>query len=82
MPSTIVLRIIPKSDSIRRQRCRMECLAMASANPMLTDNQSDHPEPLVVSTATDINGSVSTDTVVQKKLLIAYSWKPCRQFDD
>jgi hypothetical protein len=60
----------------------MECLAMASANPMLTDNQSDHPEPLVVSTATDINGSVSTDTVVQKKQLIAYSWKPCRQFDD
>jgi alanine racemase len=39
---------------------------MASANPMRTDNQSDHPEPLVVSTATDINGSVSTDTIVQK----------------
>ena len=39
---------------------------MASANPMLTDYQSDHPVPLVVSTATDINGSVSADTIVQK----------------
>jgi hypothetical protein len=29
-------------------------------------HQSDIPEPLVVSSSTDINGSVSTDTIVKK----------------
>jgi alanine racemase len=41
------------------------------AGTMLFDNQtdlqqSDLPEPLVVSASTDINGSVSTNTIVQK----------------
>jgi alanine racemase len=39
---------------------------MWSAAQMLSDNKSDIPEPLVVGTSTDINGSVSTDTIVQK----------------
>jgi alanine racemase len=39
---------------------------MAPAVVVSSDNQSDVLEPLVVSRSTDINGSVSTDTIVQK----------------
>ena len=39
---------------------------MARAVVMPSDDQSDVPEPLVVSSSADINGSVSTDTIVQK----------------
>jgi len=44
----------------------MGVLAMAPAVVASSDNQSDVREPLVVSSSTDINGSVSTDTIVQK----------------
>ena len=40
---------------------------MAPAVLMPFANQSHVPEPLVVSSSTDINGSVSTDTIVQKR---------------
>jgi hypothetical protein len=39
---------------------------MAPAVVVPSDNQSDVLEPLVVSSSTDINGSVSTATIVQK----------------
>ena len=39
---------------------------MAPAVVMPSDNQSDLLEPLVVNSSTVINGSVSTDTIVQK----------------
>ena len=39
---------------------------MARAVVMPSVHQSDVPEPLVVSSSADINGSVSTDTIVKK----------------
>ena len=39
---------------------------MAPAVVVPSDNQSDVLEPLIVSSSTDINGSVSTATIVQK----------------
>jgi alanine racemase len=39
---------------------------MAPAVVMPSDNQSDVPEPLVVSSSTEVAGSVFTDTIVQK----------------
>jgi len=39
---------------------------MAPAVVRPSADQSHVPEPLVVSSSTDVNGSVSTDTIVQK----------------
>src|ERR1700738_2112044 len=43
---------------------------MAPAVVMPSEDRSDASEPLVVCSSTDINGSVSTDTIVRKRCFL------------